>query len=174
MVATLPDTTPVLGRRTVLVSQTMATPGVLKLSELTLATNTFKATCFLYGGGLVTGEQNKGDAPKKLCEIVSREQLGSVKLAISDMEYSHAPQKALTDPANAARAAMPKGARVYVTLRQGVDDESPVAVDQYGDVYLVELGRQNKGQTGDDDFAEFSITQGGVIKGYWEDVKIIA
>lgn len=174
MATSLPETTKVLGTRSVWVipKATVTNPAALKVADLTAG---FKATCFIYGdGGAVTGEQQKGDAPKKLCETKSREQLGTVKETISDIQYSYKPQADNTDAANAMKAAMLDGTQVYVADRLGVQDEAAPAADQYFNLSLVNLGFPNRTRTGDDDFAEYSITQGATVEQTWWDIKVTA
>lgn len=177
MAVDLPETTKTLGTRSVFIipKADLADPdaaGALTVAKLMAA---FKATAYIYGNGAaVTGEQQKGDAPKKLAERKTREQLGTVKEAISDVEYSYKPQADNTDPANACKAACQPQTQVYVVDRLGVLDEEDPAADQWFNVSLVTLGIQNRGQTGDDDFAEYSITQGAAVDNTWWDIKSVA
>jgi hypothetical protein len=88
----LPETTNVLGTRSVWVIPEADVPNPAALTAVIVNAG-FKATCFIYGNGLaVVGEQTKGEAPRKLCEVKGREQLGTVKESISDVQYSYKPQ----------------------------------------------------------------------------------
>lgn len=174
MAVDLPETTKVLGTRSVWVVPEATITDPTAISAATLASG-FKATCFIYGdGGAVTGEQGRGQAPPKLCEVDQREQLGRVTKSISDIQYSYKPQAADADPANAMRAALPAGTRVYIVDRLGVLDETAPTAGQFVNAALVTLGIQNKTKTGDDEYAEYSITQGASVEETHDDVTLVA
>lgn len=174
MAVDLPETTKVLGTRSVWVVPEATITNPAAISAVTL-TGGFKATCFIYGdGGVVTGEQARGQSPAKLCEVDQREQLGRVSKTISDIQYSYKPQADDTDPANAARAALVAGSRVYIVDRLGVTDETAPAAGQFVNATLVTLGIQNKTKTGDDEYAEYSITQGASVEETNDDVVLVA
>ena len=170
----LPETTRALGTRTVYVvpEADIADPEALTVAAIT---GGFKATAYIYGdGGMVTGEQQKGQAPKKLAEVKQREQLGVVNETISDIQYSYKPQGDSVDEANAMKEACPQGARVYVIDRLGVLDDVDLAADQVVNAHLVILGYQNRTKTGDDDYAEHSITQSAVTVSSHYDITVTA
>lgn len=174
MAVDLPETTKVLGARSVWVVPVAAvTGGDPEAVTSTILNAAFKATCFIYGdGGTVMGEQAKGDAPKKLCEQKTREQLGTVKESISDIQYSYKPQADNTDEANAMKAALTPGTKVYVFDRLGVLDETAATAGDFFNASLTTLGVQNRTKTGDDDFAEFSITQSASVENTWWDIEL--
>lgn len=168
----LPETTKTLGTRSVWIipEADVANPAAL---TAVIVNAGFKATCFIYGNGAtVAGEQQKGEAPRKLCERKAREQLGTVKESITDVQYSYKPQGAPNDPANEMKASMVDGTRVYIVERLGVDDPTNAAADQYVNAYLSELGYRNRTQTGDDEYAEYSITQGAVVEQAFYDIEL--
>lgn len=172
MTISLPETTNVLGTRSVWVIPEADVPNPAALTAVIVNAG-FKATCFIYGNGLaVVGEQTKGEAPRKLCEIKGREQLGTVKESISDVQYSYKPQADDADAANEMKASMVDGTRVYVVERLGVDDTETAAAADIVNAYLTDLGYRNRTQTGDDEYAEYSITQGAVVKESFYDIEL--
>lgn len=168
MTVSLPETSSVLGTHAVWVvpKASAATGDAITIADLTAG---FKATCYIYSGGLLVAEQGRGTAPRKLCETKDREKLGTVSESISDIQYSYHPQKADTDDANDMKAAMVPGTVVYIVDRLGVTDSTAPTTSHYFNVYEVELGARNRTQTGDDEFAEYSITQGASVLNTWFD-----
>jgi hypothetical protein len=133
----------------------------------------FKATCFIYGNGaMVSGTQQKGAAPRKLCEVKNREQLGTVQESITDVQYSYSPQDLDADPANEMKAAMVDGTRVYVVERLGITDATTATTGQVVNAYLTTLGYRNRTMTGEDEYGEYSITQGAVVLSTLYDVTL--
>lgn len=174
MTVSLPDTVSVLGTRSVWVVPKAAAADA---DEITLADLTagVKATCYTYGNAaLVSGEQTYGDAPRKTCEVTARQKIGPVSETFNPIQYSYSPQVADSDDANALKAAMPMGSVVYVVERLGVVDATTPTTSHYFNVYEVELGYPNRTQTGDDDQAEYSITQGGSLLAASYDLQFAA
>lgn len=173
MTVSLPDTVSVLGNRSVWVvpKASAADAEDITIADLTAG---LKATCYIYNGGIVTSEQQRGDAPRKLCEVTTRQKIGTVSQSITDLQYSYGPQVADADEANDMKAAMVQGSTVYLVDRRGILDETAPTTAHYFDVYEVELGYQNRTQTGEDDQAEFSITQGASVLSVTEDLQFVA
>jgi hypothetical protein len=172
MTVELPETTKVLGTRSVWVVPTATIPDLDTITVANLAAG-FKATCYIYGnGGTVTGEQQRGDAPRKLCEVTVRQNIGTVTQSISDIQYSYKPQGDAADEANDMKEAMLFGTTVVIVDRLGVADETAPAAGQLVNAYRVTLGYQNRTQTGDDDQAEYSITQGASLDATQYDVEL--
>lgn len=172
MTVVLPETVQTLGNRSVWIipEADVANPEAL---TAIIVNGGFKATCFIYGnGGMVSGTQQKGAAPRKLCETKNREQLGTVQESITDIQYSYSPQGADADPANEMKAAMVDGTRVYIVERLGVEDTATAAASQKVNAYLTTLGYRNRTMTGDDEYSEFSITQGAVVEDTFYDVTL--
>lgn len=173
MTVSLPDTVSVLGNRSVWVvpKASAADAEDITIADLTAG---LKATCYIYNGGIITGEQQRGDAPRKLCEVKTRQKIGTISESISDLQYSYGPQVDDADEANDMKAAMTQGSTVYIVDRRGVLDETTPTTSHYFDVYEVELGYQNRTQTGEDDQAEFSITQGASVLSTSYDLQFVA
>jgi hypothetical protein len=172
MTVQLPETTKVLGTRSVWVVPTATIPD---LSTITVANLTagFKATCYIYGnGGTVTGEQQRGDAPRKLCEVKTRQNLATITESISDLQYSYSPQGDDADEANEMKEAMTFGTTVVIVDRLGISDETAATIGDVVNAHRVTLGYQNRTTTGDDDQAEYSITQGASLDASVYDVVL--
>lgn len=172
MTVMLPETTQSLGTRSVWIvpEADVANPAALTAAIVNAG---FKATCFIYGnGGMVSGTQQKGSAPRKLCEVKTREQLGTVQESITDIQYSYKPQGDDTDPANEMKASMVDGTRVYVVERLGVQDATAATAGQYANAFLTTLGYRNRTMTGEDEYSEYSITQGAVVEETTYDVEL--
>lgn len=172
MTVTLPETTKTLGTRSVWIIPEADVTNPAALSAA-IVNGGFKATCFIYGnGGMVSGEQQKGQAPRKLCETKTREQFGTVNETITDIQYSYKPQGDDADPANEMKAAMVQGTRVYVVERLGLVDATAAVADQFVNAYLSTLGYQNRTWTGDDEYSEYSVTQGAVVDEAFYDIEL--
>jgi hypothetical protein len=168
----LPETTKTLGTRSVWIipEADVTDPNALTAAIVNAG---FKATCYIYGnGGTVSGAQQKGEAPRKLCETKSREQLGTVQESITDIQYSYKPQADDTDAANEMKAAMVDGTRVYVAERLGVDDSTAAVAGQFFNAFLTDLGYRNRTQTGEDEYSEYSVTQGAVVVESFYDIEL--
>lgn len=172
MTVTLPETVQTLGTRSVWIIPEADVPNPEALTAVIVNAG-FKATCFIYGqGAVVSGTQQKGAAPRKLCEIKNREQLGTVQEAITDVQYSYSPQGDDADSANEMKASMVDGTRVYVVERLGIQDATTAVAGQVVNAYLTTLGYRNRTMTGEDEYGEYSITQGAVVESTHYDVEL--
>lgn len=174
MTVELPDTVSTLGTRSLWVVPKAAAANAddITLADLTAGV---KATCYTYGNApLVSGEQTYADAPRKTCEVTNRQKVGTVTETFTPIQYSYGPQVNDADDANALKAAMPMGDVVYVVERLGVIDSVAATTSHYFNAYEVELGYPNRTQTGEDDQAEFSITQGGSLLSASYDLQFAA
>lgn len=172
MTVQLPETTKTLGTRSVWIIPEVDVTDPEALTAATLNSG-FRATCFIYGnGGMVSGTQQKGAAPRKLCEVKDREQFGTVSETITDIQYSYKPQGTDADEANEMKAAMTGGSRVYIVERLGILDAGAAAATQKVNAYLSTLGYQNRTWTSEDEFGEYSVTQGAVVEAAYYDVTL--
>lgn len=176
MTVLYPEATQVYGNTSVLVVQSMAAPGAPDLSSDINAASTVNVSCFLYSGGEGTSTTNKGEAPRRLCTKAVLQQFGQTTYEVTDLQYTYDPQGAPSSDDNKARAALVEGTEVFLVLRRGLDaQDTAYAVGQRVDVWKVRLGPQNKTQTGDGEFDEYSITQSVVaLTPPTEDVAIVA
>lgn len=164
MTIVFPEATKVQGNTSVTVVQTVADMAAPKLATEINAASSVNVSCFLYSGGVGTSTTSKGEAPRRLCTTETFQQFGNTSYEVTDLMYVYNPQGDDTDEANEAKAALTEGTDVYLVIRKGLDAQSAAyAVDQRVDVWHVRLGPQNRSQTGDDEFAEFAITQPVIV-----------
>lgn len=171
-----PEATQVYGNTSVTVVQTIADPAAPKLATEINAASSVNVSCFLYSGGVGTSTTNKGEAPRRLCTKDVLQQFGTTTYEVTDLQYTYDPQEASTTNNNKARAALPEGSEVYLVIRRGLDaQDTAYAAGQIVDVWKVKLGPQNKTQTGDGEFDEYSITQSVVAMTQpKQDVAVVA
>jgi len=155
-----PEATQVYGNTSVLVVQELTTPGAVSLANDINDATTVNVSCFLYSGGVGTSTTARGEAPRRLCTKSVLQQFGSTTYEVTDLQYTYDPQAALSSNDNAAREVLTEGSEVYLVIRRGLDaQDTAYAAGQYVDIWRVKLGPQNKTQTGDGEFDEYSITQ---------------
>lgn len=176
MTVIYPEASQVYGNTSVTVVQTMADPSAPDLSTDINHATSVNVSCFLYSGGVGTSTTNKGEAPRRLCTRSVLQQFGTTTYEVTDLQYAYDPQGAPSTDDNKARAALVEGTEVYLVIRRGLDaQDTAFAAGQYVDVWKVRLGPQNKTQTGDGEFDEYSITQSVVaVSPPVEDVAIVA
>lgn len=176
MTVIFPEATQQLGNTSVTVVQTVANMAAPDLSTEINAVSSVNVSCFLYSGGVGTSNTNKGSAPRRVCTKAELQQFGITNYEVTDLSYVYDPQAADSTDDNKAKAALTEGSEVYLIVRKGLDAETVAyAAGQYVDVWHVELGPQNRTQTGDGEFDEFSITQSVVVKSPpQQDVLIVA
>ena len=160
MTVLFPEFTTQLGNTSVTVVQTIANMAAPDLSTEINGASSVNVSCFLYSGGVGTATTNKGAAPRRLCTKSELQRLGLTTYDVSDLSYGYDPQAADSTDTNKAKAALVEGTDVYLIVRRGLDaQDAAYAAGQYVDVWHVELGPQNRTQTGDGEFDEYSITQ---------------
>lgn len=172
MTVQIPEGTKTLGTRSVWIIPLadVTDPSELTKTEVDAG---FRATCYIYGqGGVVTGAQNKGTAPRRLCEVKDREQLGTVQESISDIQYVYSPQGADNDPENEMKASMVDGTKVVIAERLGLIDSTPTATAQKFNSFVTTLGYRNRTMTSDDEYGEYSITQSASVDAVYYDVAL--
>lgn len=171
-----PEATQVYGNTSVVVVQTMANPAAPSLATDINHATSVNVSCYLYSGGVGTSTTNKGEAPKRLCTTSVLQNFGTTTYEVTDLQYTYDPQEALSTENNEARNALTEGSEVYLVIRRGLSaQDTAYAAAQKVDVWHVRLGPQNKTQTGDGEFDEYSITQSVVaIEPPVEDVAVVA
>lgn len=163
MTVLFPEATQVYGNTSVVVAQSLTdttAPYAVSLATDINDVTSVNVSCFLYNGGTGTSTTNKGEAPRRLCTKSVLQQFGSTTYEVTDLQYTYDPQAPLSADSNAAREALTEGSEVYLIIRRGLDaQDTAYSAGQYVDVWHVRLGPQNKTQTGDGEFDEYSITQ---------------
>lgn len=163
-VVQMPETVKSQGNKILIVLTTPpAAPAAPTLAELNAG---LFVQCHLYGDFSGTPNQNVGEGPRKMCSRVQPQQLGNVTYQIADIQYSYVPQELGTPGAdgNEAIEALTPGTDVYVYEGAGIDGKTGAVVA--GDVlnaYHLDCGEQRRGQTGDGEYDEFSVTQSFVM-----------
>lgn len=163
-VVQMPNTVKSDGNKILIVLTTPpAAPAAPTLAELNAG---LFVQCHLYGNFSGTPSQNTGEAPKKMCTRVVPQQLGNVTYQIADVQYSYDPQAMATPGAdgNEAIEALTPGTDVYVYEGPGIDGKTgAVTAGDVLNAYHLDCGVQRRGQTGDGEFDEFSVTQSFVM-----------
>lgn len=167
MVIQMPPTTKALGNKMVVVLTTppAAGSGIPTTVEVNAG---IQASCFYYGDFNVTPSQNTGEGPRKLCSKNSPTQLGLTTFPAVEAQYSYMPQE-LGTPGHAGNVlyeALEPDAEVTVVVLDGIDGQTEdVAVGDVADIYLMQAGVRRKGQTGDGEYDEKSVTQSLIVVG---------
>lgn len=176
MTVTFPEAVKAQGNISVRVVQTIADPTAPKLATEINAATSVDVSCFLYGGGIGTSTQNKGEAPRRICATDTFQEFGNTTYEVSDLQYAYDPQLALSAAVNKARQILEPGTEVWLVVRLGLAANSEAwAEGQIVDLWHVRLGRQNKTTTGDAEFDQLSITQGAIVlEPPVEDVALVA
>lgn len=102
---------------------------------------------------------NSGQAPARLGTTTQMPQEGLSQYQGIEVRYPYDPQEDDTDPNNDAKALLTRGTVLYAVVRKGPDAEDPFAVGDRVEVWKIRAGRQNRGKSGTDEFAEFEIMQ---------------
>lgn len=154
-----PEATPVLGNIKVKAVPAIADKKAPKLATEINAAGSLDLSCFLrpFTPGITSAS---GTAPDRLCSTVTLPQEGRTEFAAFELRYVYDPQGDDTDPDNAAKKLLVRGLVLDLVIRKGKDAQTvALAAADKAEVWTVRLGRQNRVQSGDDDQAEFEISQ---------------
>lgn len=176
MTVTIEEGVKAQGNISVRIIQTIANPLTPKLTEAS-ATTSGEVMCHVYGNQqIATKTQTKGERPRRGCTSKVRQRFGNTTYEFSDLQYAHNPQLPLTAAVNRVKQLLVPGTVVWAMVRYGLPvQERAYAVGDIVDLWRIELGVQNKTMTGEGEFDELSITQGGVvIADPIEDVALVA
>lgn len=155
-----PQATPALGATATVVALTLANDGQVSLATDLTSANSLNISCFLYGNFTATSETPKGQAPRRQCDTSQREQFGPTTFTGPTLQYAYDPQSDGTVDENKAKAMLTEGLDVWVIERNGKPAKlEDLAATDVVNLHHLRLGKQNRTRTGDDDQAEFSITQ---------------
>lgn len=120
------------------------------------------ASLHLYTPFNVQPTQNTGEGPRKLGAKTVPTELGTVTYPAVEIQYSYNPQAADAGggDGNELYDALTEGTQLTAVVLNGLDGEkATVAAADVADVYLVECGVQRKGETGEGEYDQFSVTQ---------------
>jgi hypothetical protein len=139
---------------------TMANTATPALATEINAASSLDVSCFVYGDGWAPNlEQNKVEAPLRLCTKRTVDKFGNVKFTLQDLHYVVDPQGAPASNNVKAYETLTPGLKLYFVERQGLDAElTNYAVGQFVNVHPIELGPERL-ITGDpsDEANEFMV-----------------
>lgn len=143
------------------------------------ATGSLDVSCFVAGDAWNPDyEQNKGEAPRRLCTKVSADRFGNLKYTLPDLMYSTDPQAASGSDGKKAYATLQPGLKGFLVARYGLDAiEEDWAAAQIVDVWPVELGPRLKVADPSNEFNEFMVKQSIILASPYkpyEDVALVA
>lgn len=162
-----PPTVKSLGQKSVVILTTppAASTGIPTRTEVNAG---LFAALHFYGDFSVTPSQNTGEAPRKLGSAIQPQQFGLTTYPAVEASYSYVPQALGTSGSdgNEVYEALVPEDRVTIVVFDGIDgDIDEIDATDVGDVFLMECGKRRKGQTGDGEFDEKSVTQALIIVG---------
>lgn len=152
-----PEASPVLGNLSVRWIPAAADLESIVLSTEWSAGTALDLSCFLRPLS-PSGSQATGAAPNRICTTITLPQAGRTEISAFDLRYVYDPQGDAT-PNNDALDTLIEGAEGILAFRKGIPFTTAGAADQQYEAWAVRLGRQNRVQSGDDDFAEFEVSQ---------------
>ena len=167
MAVDMPPTTKALANQLIILLTTppASSTGIPTLAEVNAGLD---AQCFIYGVFNVTPTQNTGEGPRKNCRPNAPTNLGMVTYPAAEVQYSYMPQE-LGTPGHAGNKlyeALEPGATVTAVVLDGIPGVTDaVVLGDVADVYDMTVGVRRKGQTGDGEFDEKSVTQALVVVG---------
>lgn len=159
MTVFFPEATPVLGNVKTKAVLTIATPGSLAIATEYNAASSLDLSCFIRPMN-PQATSNSGSAPDRSCGTITLPQEGRTVLSAFDLRYIYDPQAISSDNDNKARTLLVKGTVLWLVIRKGLDAlTTAAAAGQQYEAWKVRLGRQNDTQSGDDEYAEFEVSQ---------------
>ena len=159
MTVYMPEATPTLGNLNVNAMVTVADLEAIALATEWNAATSVELSCFLrpFAPNVTNAS---GSAPTRICTTITLPQEGRTEIGAFELRYVYNPQEADSDPDNAAKELLQRGVVLTLGFRKGLDAlATPAAVADHTEAWTVRLGRQNRVTSGDDDFAEFEISQ---------------
>jgi hypothetical protein len=102
---------------------------------------------------------NTGTAPRRVGTKNQFPREGLAGYQGIPVSYPYDPQADDADPNNQAKATLTEELELFAVIRKGIDAETAFAADDQVEVWKVRCGRQTRGRSGDDEFAEYEITQ---------------
>lgn len=161
MTIIFPEGVRVRGRTSLKWVPTLADPTAPSLATEVNAAGALDISCFVYADSWTPAqEQNKGEAPLRLCTEVTVDEFGNLKYTLPDLSYIIDPQAAAATDGVKAYETLTPGLVGYIVERLGLRAKTEAfVVGQFVTVWPIELGPQL--QTGDrsDEFAQFTVMQ---------------
>lgn len=153
-----PEAVPVLGNLSVRWISTAADLDSISLATEWNAASSVDLSCFLRPFTPGASEAT-GSAPGRICTTITLPQRGRTEISAFELRYVYDPQEDDADPDNEAKAALTDGTEGILVVRKGIAFSTAAIATQQYEAWRGYLGRQNFVQSGDDDFAEFEISQ---------------
>lgn len=167
MPISLPPTAKALGRKVVVFLDTppASASGIPTTVEVTAA---MFGALHLYTPFNVQPSQNTGEGPRKLGSQNVPTELGLTNFPAVDLQYSYMPQEVGTPgaPGNELYELLVPGSTVTVVVLNDLPgDSSAVSAGDVADVYLMQCGVRRKGETGESEYDQFSVSQSLIVVG---------
>lgn len=133
------------------------------VAEITGAT-ALDVSCYFYNStGAPDVNQNRVQAPQRVCDTQQFEQLGLAQWQGGDMRYAVDPQAASGSDGKKALEKFAEGTTGFLVKRTGVAVDTAVTAGQFVTVYPVALGTPVETEEGDGEAAEAAIKQAFAI-----------
>lgn len=157
----------------------IADPEAPSLATEINAASSLDISCYVGGDSWNPDiEQNKGEAPRRLCTKVQRDVFGNLKYSLADLMYSVSPQGAALSEGKKAYEALTPGTTGFIVARLGLDAvDTDWAAAQFVDIWPVTLGARLKVGDPSNEFNEFMVKQPIVVAAPgqpYEDIVIAA
>ena|GEM_PF-1852273 len=143
----------------------IASPTAPSLATEINAASSLDISCYVAGDSWNPDiEQNKGEAPRRLCTKVQRDVFGNLKYNLDDLMYSISPQGAALSDGKKAYEALTVGTTGFIVARYGLDAQTTDwAAAQIVDIWPVTLGARLKVGDPSNEFNEFMVKQPVVV-----------
>ena len=169
MPLTNPPVASSIGQRTVVILDPADVAAGSGIPTLTEANAGLFASLHFYGSLRPVPTQNTGEGPKKMGSKFSPTKLGRITYPSIDAQASYLPQALATTGAagNEVYESFVPGSQRIILVLDDKDAEATTALvaNDMADIFLMDIGAQRKGETGDGEFDEFACTTALVVAG---------
>lgn len=154
----MPEATNVSGNLKIVAALTVAVPATPDLSAEISAGTSLDVSCFIRTWNPEI-QTNSGTAPPRVCTTAQMPTEGYSQFSAVELRYVYDPQAATSTDDNKARLMFAQGTEISFVVRKGHPYTTAFAATQYTEVWKMRAGRQNYVRSGDDEFAEYEISQ---------------
>lgn len=159
MTVIYPEATPVQGYTSLVLMTDVTTPTAVSLAGEINDASSVNVSCFVRDFNPEM-TNNTGTAPARLCTTVQLPVEGNTQFSPIEVRYVYDPQGADSTDDNKAKAFLTRGTEFYALVRKGFDAQADAfAATQRYELWKFRAGRQNKVRSGEDEFAEYEISQ---------------
>lgn len=158
MTVIIAEATNVSGNLKITAALTVAAPAAPDLSAEIAAVTSLDVSCFIRSWNPEI-QTNSGSAPPRVCTTAQMPVEGYSQFSAVELRYVYDPQAATSTDDNKARLMFAQGTEINFVVRKGLPFTTAWAAGQYSEVWKMRAGRQNYVRSGDDEFAEFEISQ---------------